>query len=618
MTTDTRELDALAAAMNRSARRLQTLWFTFLGVTLYFAISALTTTHRMLFLEEGQALPILNVKLPLLPFYVISPAFYLLLHAYVLMMLVLLARTARTFEDALNAPDGLSESERERYRMRLDNALFLQIIVGAKRERSGANGFALRVIALTTLAVAPVLLLLLFQLMFLPYHSEVVTWWHRLLVVADLAIVWTLWPSYRREWGERMGPRLRPIGSFALRSLAVAAVVAFSFFMATFPSERMNEIRLATAMDDRVFGASAREGLFPNRLWLPREDFVDDGKLKRLIADNTNEEGTRPAPTVDLGGRNLVRAHLPYTDLRGASFKDADMAGADLTGAWLTNANFNNTRMQSAVLLSAELQDANLVGAWMQASILREARLYGARLALVRLAGVDLNGALLQGALLHEVSLVLADLGNANLQGATLLGGLLYGTVLDNADLRGASIVSTSVWRVRGTPRHLDSVLLSNLKQVFECAPGKTTVSDCQMLLDGIPPGASSEIQRRFAELDPRRPAAADMLTTGFWDAHIGVEDHGSETLAHRFEQIVCSAAGAPYVARTMIAVRRTAALYPARSGWPPLAPNDVKRIVSRLKNAAYAKPNEETDCPGGRGLTIGDIDKLEALLPRE
>ena len=58
----------------------------------------------MLLLGEGQSLPILNVKLPLLPFYIIAPAFYLLLHAYMLMMLVLLARKAMTFESRLSTP----------------------------------------------------------------------------------------------------------------------------------------------------------------------------------------------------------------------------------------------------------------------------------------------------------------------------------------------------------------------------------------------------------------------------------------------------------------------------------------------------------------------------------
>jgi hypothetical protein len=80
MPDETKELDALVSALNRSAERLQTLWFSFLAVTVYFAIAALTTTHRMLLLEEGQTLPLVNVKLPLLPFYIIAPAFYVLIH----------------------------------------------------------------------------------------------------------------------------------------------------------------------------------------------------------------------------------------------------------------------------------------------------------------------------------------------------------------------------------------------------------------------------------------------------------------------------------------------------------------------------------------------------------
>jgi hypothetical protein len=44
------EIDALLASSNTSAERFQTLWFSFLGLTLYFAIAALTTTHKDLLL----------------------------------------------------------------------------------------------------------------------------------------------------------------------------------------------------------------------------------------------------------------------------------------------------------------------------------------------------------------------------------------------------------------------------------------------------------------------------------------------------------------------------------------------------------------------------------------
>src|SRR5271155_5592082 len=111
---DTKKLDALLASLNGSAERFQTLWFSFLALTLYLAITALTTTHRMLLLGEQQTLPILNMKIELLPFYVISPLFYVLVHFYVLMMLVLLARTAAPFEAVLQATLPF-EADREQY-----------------------------------------------------------------------------------------------------------------------------------------------------------------------------------------------------------------------------------------------------------------------------------------------------------------------------------------------------------------------------------------------------------------------------------------------------------------------------------------------------------------------
>jgi hypothetical protein len=116
----------------------------------------------MLFLEEGLTLPIINVKLPLLGFYAIAPAFYVVFHAYFLLMLVILARTARAFENALQVAV-TDEIASERFRMRVENALFLQIIIGARRERIGWNGVWLRAVALITLAVVPVMLLVMFQ-----------------------------------------------------------------------------------------------------------------------------------------------------------------------------------------------------------------------------------------------------------------------------------------------------------------------------------------------------------------------------------------------------------------------------------------------------------------------
>ena len=45
-----------------------------------------------------------------------------------------------------------------------------------------------------TLVIAPILILLVFQFTFLPYHSHLVTWSHRLLMAVELAAAFVLWP----------------------------------------------------------------------------------------------------------------------------------------------------------------------------------------------------------------------------------------------------------------------------------------------------------------------------------------------------------------------------------------------------------------------------------------
>jgi hypothetical protein len=122
----TKEAEALAAALNHSVDRVQTLWFSFLTFMIYLAIATGTTTHRMLFLEEQLNLPVLNIKLPLLGFYILTPVIFVVLHFYMLLNLVLLARTAKSFEDAVMRAFPEDGEARENFRMRIENTLFVQ------------------------------------------------------------------------------------------------------------------------------------------------------------------------------------------------------------------------------------------------------------------------------------------------------------------------------------------------------------------------------------------------------------------------------------------------------------------------------------------------------------
>ncbi len=437
---DTKELDALLAALNASAGRLQTLWFSFLGLTLYLAITALTTTHRMLLLGEDQTLPILNMKVPLLPFYVIAPLFYVVIHFYVLMMLVLLARTTVPFEEQLlKAFPGAAASER--YRARAENALFLQLLIGPKQERDGANGFLLAVVGLVTLAMAPIATLIVLQMAFLPYHSFGITWEHRALVGIDFCLVMMLWASYRSERGV-----IRPLNiifyQFGRGSWRAPTFIALGWFwMIAVVWLCLCEGRWA---GEDWIGRSETEsqgflfGLFPDRLILPHETIVGADLIEKSKKESASRGKGAFVPTQIFDQRNFVAAQFGGADLRGVSFRFARMFGVDLSEADLRGAD-----VSFADFGGANLSGSDLRGVEFNRAVLLDARMVGVRLQGVELAvwdmpGADLRGAFLQGSDLKGANLQGADLSGAQMQGADLTRANLQGANLDSADLQGA------------------------------------------------------------------------------------------------------------------------------------------------------------------------------------
>ena len=113
-----------------------------------------------------------------MPFYVIAPLLYLVFHFYLLMMLVLLARTAAEFEKQLRG-----DARRTKRSGTLPGAgreCALPAIAGRDERRAGwLQRLLLASIALITIVLAPLATLILMQMMFLPYHSFGITWWHR-------------------------------------------------------------------------------------------------------------------------------------------------------------------------------------------------------------------------------------------------------------------------------------------------------------------------------------------------------------------------------------------------------------------------------------------------------
>ena len=193
-----------------------------------------------MFFENPVKLPFLNVELPLIAFFVLGPALFLIVHWYTLLHFALLAGKVGAFHTELEAQIHYPET-RARLRRQLPSNIFVQFLAGPRDTREGVFGVMLRLIAWISLIVGPVLLLVLFQLQFLPYHGETVSWWQRIAVVIDLVLIWMLWPFIARgtnTWLHRRDfLRVRIAGLVLLSFLPALLVLT----VATFPGEGLHE-----------------------------------------------------------------------------------------------------------------------------------------------------------------------------------------------------------------------------------------------------------------------------------------------------------------------------------------------------------------------------------------
>jgi uncharacterized protein YjbI with pentapeptide repeats len=554
---DAFDVSALERSLNDSATRVSTIWVSFLIFSLYLLTAAATVTHRQLFLAEPLKLPVLNIDLPLWGFFFLAPILFVILHVYVLLQVLLLARTAAVYNIGVERAD-LPPEENAALRQRLANTLFAQIFAGSPREREGWLGWLLKAMAWITLAIAPVLILLAFQFIFLPYHSHLVTWMHRFLIAAELAAAFVLWPlvlDARRdfEW-TRIWTQLKRTTALPLRllgpkdrrgeewvwlrqhAIALTSCVMFvlvSLLLATFPGEPHVSLFTGQALSSVQCKRWVSERF--DRLILPNVHVVDDEKLDK-IENATTKSGQHPAEserTQNFSHRDLNCGIFYFADLRRADFGNASMQGAELVGARLQAASLGNAELQGANLRGANLQDVNLSGARLQGAYLGftkldldhadisfvfgPAQLQGASLAGAELQGANLGRVQLQGAILRSTRLWGADLTNAQLQGAELLIAELQGANLRGAQLQGAELLAAKLQGVdlsgaqlQGANLGRTELKLALLSDVFLWRAKIGNCSDARMIKPRF--DAAIQLSSKIGQADEPIPATPEAI----------------------------------------------------------------------------------------------------------
>jgi hypothetical protein len=249
------DLEAIKQAVDDAAAVGGGLWLS------YLAVAAGAVTHADLFFENPVKLPFLNIELPLLAFFFLAPILFIVVHAYTLVHLVMLTDKAKRFDTVLRKQIGDENvSVRDSLRRQLPSNIFIQFLAGPADIRESAFGWLLRAIAWVTLVIAPVLLLLLMQIQFLPFHDSFITWTHRLALFADVVLIWWLW---REILSGREVLKKRPIATVTWGVVGLAfsiLVLLFSWPIATFPGEWQEDRLLELDSSGRVI--SFRDRIF--------------------------------------------------------------------------------------------------------------------------------------------------------------------------------------------------------------------------------------------------------------------------------------------------------------------------------------------------------------------
>jgi hypothetical protein len=510
-------IDAARKSVEDAAPIFLGLWLSYLGVSAYLVITIAAVTHKDLFLGSTVKLPLLSdTPLPIVGFFVLAPISFVILHAYILVHLRILAAKIRVL-DRVEHQGGVQQGTNTFLEWQLPANIFVHLI--AKRpEFSRQLNFISLAIAWSTLAIGPIFLLLLAQAQFLPIHYAPVTWLHRFLIVIDFAFLWWLWPTALVLEGQT--PRPAKLGR---RALALASFILLAFWLcsATFPGEWPDAyVGNRMPMRDWLFSGpydeekQSRTSYFSNTLVLPGFSGlealgIDEATLlsaKRVIVRKGGHFEGAIFRGADLRTINLENAQLQGADFYQANLQSAQFYQADLTGAELYQARLQLASFDSAELQAADLRNADLRGAWLWEAHLRGASLQGAALQGAALAGAQLQGASLKNAMLQ----------GADFAGATLAGVDVSGAEMWRTQFKRAALAAVLEDGSRDEP--ISEPEFQALKQAIIKAPQGEQTSAALVRISNLDPAlttassAGTELMQARVDASAHQTALADQL----------------------------------------------------------------------------------------------------------
>lgn len=466
------QIDAarLSRVFDTSSEKNRNFLFSFLAAELYMLIAVGSTTDLNLLLPTSSfSLPVVNVAVPIVGFYIFAPLLLLVIHANLLFNLsehVALLKKWQEIEgnSQLRFPYLINVIS---YYMFSDEKSFKFTIV--------------KNIANFAIVLLPLFILLFIQIRFSDYHQIYITFFHMVIFFVDFYILYkyiTTLSIPLFHTSKNTFPIILPIlmSSFSFVNIMIVGIIVMTSPSYMDPRNwKFPVIVLESNPDEPFVNLSLNS---TESLELDSDDMKSKKELRKILKDNefqtlakttnmlkefliphldlhehkiskkedqkytyslvlTNEEKENTSKLVNL----YHKEDLEGRNLELANFNGAILFNVNLRNASLDNATLRSTKLQGANLWSTQMDNADLNNANLEGTDLRFAKLRGSNLLNARLKDADLRYARLQG----------ANLEGANLEGANLTNAIISQKQIDKACgsratilPKGLSIISCS------------------------------------------------------------------------------------------------------------------------------------------------------------------------------
>ena len=458
------DIDIRLEQIAKIAQNARTSWFGLLGLLLFVGVTLMGHRDSDFFAYGAEtALPVINISVPTVSFFIAAPALtgalYVYFHIYLHNLWIALAKCPpRIGKDPLE--------ERVYPTMLCTAALAIRRRLRQDDDEpvEGSRAATVLISVLMVWLFGPLVLGVLWWRS-MPYHHEWLTLWLALWLWFAMTaggnslfhLLYLMRTGELYPYGLFRRPLAHPkpiISLVLLTGLAFASwdtteggrfvpLVRADLAGAELTRKPANWLHYEIWLEDWEYRFRSRE--CPNAV--RTGDPCPNDKLAQFREETGKrwEALTQSLESPDLGGADLRGAVLARAYLSGAFLAGARLESADLRWATLEGATLSWARLDDADLLGARLEGAHLLGAGLEGAILFGAGLEGAGLNRARLDGADLSEARLDGAHLSEATLKGANLRMASLDGADLSEARLDGAHLSEATLKGANLRMASL-----------------------------------------------------------------------------------------------------------------------------------------------------------------------------